>query len=40
LELAKEASAYPLLFGRLTNFTDERLVGRYIEEYGVVISKV
>ena len=39
LELAKQASAHPLLFGRLTNFTDERFMG-YIEEYGVVISKV
>jgi hypothetical protein len=40
LELAKEASAHPLLFGRLTNFTDERLLGKDVKEYGVVISKV
>jgi hypothetical protein len=40
LELAKEVSAHPLLFGRLTNFTDERLLGKHVEEYGVVISKV
>uniref|UniRef100_A0A6C0K2E7 Uncharacterized protein n=1 Tax=viral metagenome TaxID=1070528 RepID=A0A6C0K2E7_9ZZZZ len=40
LELAKEASAHPLLYGRLTNFIDKRLVGKDVEEYGVVISKV